>query len=518
MRSAFLPGALLLGTFLAAPAWGATITIAPGDDYTKIEAAKAGDEVVVQPGTYQFRVYLSQAGTAANPIVIRAADPSNPPVWDLSGKNVESWPGSYTGGDNGRGCWQVTGSYYEISGIEITGCHTSGNNAAGIRTVGADHITIRDAYLHDNDDGYTGDADPVALEFCEIAHNGHTTNPPQHNVYVYGGTFALRYSYVHDSLGGQNLHIRAHDATIEYNWLARAENYEADLMTGDQPDQKMLFRGNVVLGNTTPGNSGQVLVLYNDQGQSGVSMSLRAIWNTFVIRSSTNPALVHVRNDTLVSANVEVSNNIVSGTDQAVVLADTSSGNATITGKNNWFPQGASVAPLTGTLSGSSPGFGDAAGLDFTLASGSVAIGAADQSVAGAPDREYFQNETNAEKFRWRAAHADLGAFESTTTGSGFGPYDTPGSAGQGGTGTGGSAGSSGAAGSGGTGGGGGQGGAAGGAAGAPAKARSGDSGGCGCRAAPRRSSAGAWVLALSLVLVGGKRRGFLPLRRSAPS
>jgi hypothetical protein len=42
-------------------------------------------------------------------------------------------------------------------------------------------------YLHDNDDGYTGDADPVTLEFCDIAHNGHTKNPPQRNMYVWGG-------------------------------------------------------------------------------------------------------------------------------------------------------------------------------------------------------------------------------------------------------------------------------------------------------------------------------------------
>ncbi|HEX4514877.1 MAG TPA: hypothetical protein VH054_15130, partial [Polyangiaceae bacterium] len=52
----------------------ATITIAPTDDYKKIEAAQPGDEVVIAPGTYDFRVYLTQQAPANNPIVIRAQD------------------------------------------------------------------------------------------------------------------------------------------------------------------------------------------------------------------------------------------------------------------------------------------------------------------------------------------------------------------------------------------------------------------------------------------------------------
>jgi hypothetical protein len=110
-------GAAALGLlFLARPARAATIMVGPGDDWTKIEAAAPGDTVLIAPGTYKFRVYLTGKGTTAQPIVIKAADPANPPVWDLSATPVEDAPGSYMAGDRGRGCWQLSGgTNYQIS-------------------------------------------------------------------------------------------------------------------------------------------------------------------------------------------------------------------------------------------------------------------------------------------------------------------------------------------------------------------------------------------------------------------
>ena len=56
-----------------------TISVGPSDSYQKIESAQAGDEVVIAPGTYAFRVHLTQVGTADKPIIIRARDPAQPP-------------------------------------------------------------------------------------------------------------------------------------------------------------------------------------------------------------------------------------------------------------------------------------------------------------------------------------------------------------------------------------------------------------------------------------------------------
>src|SRR4051812_43048807 len=72
-----------------------TINVTTNDNYTKIESAKGGDEVVIAPGTYAFRVYLTQQASITNPIIIRAQDPANPPVWDFGTTLVENAPGSY---------------------------------------------------------------------------------------------------------------------------------------------------------------------------------------------------------------------------------------------------------------------------------------------------------------------------------------------------------------------------------------------------------------------------------------
>src|SRR5882757_29658 len=93
---------LVSGCFVQAT----VINVTTNDNYTKIESAKAGDEVVIAPGTYTFRVYLTKQASITNPIIIRAQDPANPPVWDFTNTLVESAPGSYTAGDRGRGGWQ----------------------------------------------------------------------------------------------------------------------------------------------------------------------------------------------------------------------------------------------------------------------------------------------------------------------------------------------------------------------------------------------------------------------------
>src|ERR1700704_913570 len=85
-----LPGAFLIG----GGAKAAIINVGPTDSFTKIESAQPGDEVVIAPGTYSFRVYLTRQATATNPIVIRAQNPANRPVWDFGTNLVENAPGS----------------------------------------------------------------------------------------------------------------------------------------------------------------------------------------------------------------------------------------------------------------------------------------------------------------------------------------------------------------------------------------------------------------------------------------
>ena len=350
----------------------AVINVAPGDSYTKIEGAQPGDQVIIAPGTYAFRVYLTKSATPTNPIVICAKDPANPPVWDFGTTLVENAPGSYTAGDRGRGGWQFSGAKnYNISGIVFRNCRTSSFNSAGIRYYnGTTNLYIKDCIFDHNDNGMTGGTQQSAatVEFCEFNFNGNTnasSGSPTHNLYIYGGIFTMRYCYVHDSAQAENFHIRSSTAILEYNWFARALNYEGDLMTDDDftgagpYSQSMTFRGNVIVQAAAPGNHGQVIALYNDNSSiTNLSLSLRALYNTFIGYGGSS-AFVHLSNADKTRMTVEESDSVIYGTKVPYVIENASF--ATISGVNNWLPTNATPGALTGTIQTASPGLRNAA-------------------------------------------------------------------------------------------------------------------------------------------------------------
>ena len=410
----------------------ATITVTTNDTYAKIESAQSGDQVLISPGTYAFRVYLTKA--AASIVTIRALDPANPPVWDFGTNFLDNVPGSYTAGDKARGAWQFSGAKnYSLSGIVFRNCRNAITNAGAIRYYnGTTNLYIKNCRFEFNDNGITGGTgdSQATIEFCEFSTNGNahgSLSAPTHSLYIYGGYLAIRYCYLHDSAQGQNFHIRCRDATLEYNWFARANNYDGDLMTDDDFSgsgpftQTLTLRGNVFLQNPFPGNHSQVIAVYNDGGVTNLTLKLRMLYNTF-IGANTNSAFVHLSNADRTPMTAEVFNNIIYGTKTASLIENSTYG--TVTGANNWLQTNAAPGFLTGSIQTGSPGFRNPAAKDFTLMGGSPCIGAATASVYGLPGKEYYQNETNNCQWRIRAAARDLGAFESTSTNSPVGPYD----------------------------------------------------------------------------------------------
>lgn len=432
--SRFSLGSVLALLLCALPAPANVINVTTNDTYAKIESAIAGDEVVLAGGTYRFRVYLTGQAPATNPITIRALDPSHPPVWDFGSTLVENAPGSYTAGDRGRGGWQFSGAQgYNLSGIVISHARTASFNSAGIRYYnGTTNLNIKDCVFYQNDNGLTGGTQnsQATVEFCEFNANGNTNaslSAPTHNIYVYGGFLELRYCYVHDSVQGENFHIRCRQSTLQCNWFARAKNYEGDLMSDDDFSgagpftQTMTLLGNVFVQNNLPGNHSQVVALYNDAGLANLTLSVHMLYNTFV-GVNTNSALVHVSNADGTRMNAEVSDNIIYGTRTPVLIEDTN--NATVTGLNNWLQTNAASGPLLGTIHSASPGFRNPGALDFVPLAGGPCTGVASGAVSAIPGKEYFQNESTNRFWRMRNSARDLGAFESSTAGIAFGPYD----------------------------------------------------------------------------------------------
>jgi MYXO-CTERM domain-containing protein len=270
--------------------------------------------------------------------------------------------------------------------------------------------------------------------------------------------------------------------------------------------QAMTLRGNLI-DQGTPANTGQIIALYNDAGLGGLSYTMTLINNTFVV-TQPNGYAVHLSNADGTQMSVTMSNNVISG-GKPYVIEDTTKG--TVSGTNNWLPTGTAPGPLVASVFGASP-FKAAASRDFTLAAGATAIGAASQAVSGLPDKEYFQNETITRAYRLRATAKDVGAFESTTTGAGIGPYGappvpTPGSSGTSGSASGGTSGASGTSGT--SGGASSSSGASGSASGgaAPGDGSSSGGGGCGCTTSPAPSTTLAWLAGLGLLTAHRARR-----------
>jgi len=424
---------------------GDTIVVTPSDSYDKIESAKAGDEVVIAPGIYRFRVSLTQWAPPSNPIVIRAQDPKNPPVWDLEGLWVEDAPGSLTGDDRGRGCWQIRGATnIHISGLVFRNCRSQPDppflqNSSGLRYFGSAGITLKDVVFLDNDNGLVGGnlstcqtcvESEITVEFCEFGFNGSGATSLTHNIYIFGGTFTLRYSYVHNAYQGQNFHIRARQSTIEYNWFSYPKTFAGDLM-GDEDcrdsggcPQTMLLRGNLIHQDAAS-NPTQIVAVAEDEGGPESQFRLTMIDNTIVVTYPQGYP-VHLSNSGGLRMNVEMDNNLiwsVSAQQRAYVIEDPAHGS--VTGTNNFMPDGGDPGSLSATVFGGNP-FAKPNAREFRLAPDSTAINGASIDVNELPDKEYYYDETVTRRYRIRAAVYDIGAFESTTTGNGIGPYDPP--------------------------------------------------------------------------------------------
>ncbi len=421
---------LLFHLFCAGTAQARTISVTTADDYHAIEAAQPGDVVEIAPGTYKFRVSLEKGGTAMQPIVIRARDMAQRPVWDLTGTTVGAAPGSYTGGDKGRGCWQVRAGHYHIQGLVFKSCLDVGS--AGVRIVNVPDVWLTSCLFQNNVNGVTGAGDDIRIAFSEFGGNGlvYGGGAANHSLYVYGGTLDVRYSYFHDSPSGQHFHVRSRDATLAYNWFTRPGSYTGDIMPcehfcggadGQPVTQRMLLLGNVIVQGA-PSNPTKLLTLYKDE--SGGSVDMTGVPNAFELTMINNTlvgtsrpggnAVVQLRNDTI-KTTLHASNNVALSF--SAFGSPQQPGNYTIDGAGNWMTAGTTDTGLVGST------FGKDAGLSggYVPQKASAVLGTA-KAATPLPAFEYYRDERLSQMGRARASVKDPGAFESTTQSVPFGP------------------------------------------------------------------------------------------------
>ncbi|MEX1368379.1 MAG: right-handed parallel beta-helix repeat-containing protein [Nannocystaceae bacterium] len=261
-----------VGMLVAIPASAAIVEVGPGDDVeAAINAAMPGDEIVLADGEYMLteRFSFDIAGTAALPIIIRAADGAQPHLHRPdAAQNIIDIDGA---------------TWVEIRGIEFSG------GSAGIRISGADHLTIRDCEVHDTGDVAIRANDAgVLYESLHIIHNEiHHTNDTGEGMY----------------LGCNDDACRLGNGLIERNYIHHTNG--PTIVQGDGIELKEGRYGTVIRDNVIHDTNYPCILTYSTVGNGPPNVVERNVmWNCgdHGIQSAADAV---IRNNIILSANVD---------------------------------------------------------------------------------------------------------------------------------------------------------------------------------------------------------------------
>jgi hypothetical protein len=256
------------------------------------------------------------------------------------------------GGKNsqGKGTWVISGKNTTIENIELSGASVPDQNGAAIRQQG-DNLTVRNCYIHDNEDGILTDSSStstITIEYSEFAFNGFGDGQ-SHNLYIgHIGKLIFQYNYSHHAKIGHLLKSRAAQNFILYNRLSDeatgTASYQIDLPNGG----KSYVIGNVI--EQGPANDNSTLVSYMAEGADPANPShqLFVVNNTF-------------RNDAGSGTFIAVP----ASADAAVIKNNIFSGPGTLTNQTTAIKANNFVGD---------PGFVNAGSYDYHLNPGSPAI------------------------------------------------------------------------------------------------------------------------------------------------
>jgi hypothetical protein len=266
------------------------LQVGPGKTYATVQdavtAAVAGDTIEIYPSTY-----TQSAGWATvnkNNLTIRGVGAPRP-ILDANGSCL-----------SGKGIFVVDGTNLTVENLEFKNARNpTDKNAAAIR-LQATGLTVRNCYIHDNDDGILtndGIGGNILLESSEFDHNGYG-NGSSHNIYINPvNTLTIRYCYFHDANVGHEIKSRAAANYILYNRIGNEGgngSYEVQLANGGTS----YIIGNQIEQSSTSGNSG--IINYASEGLSADN-HLYVVNNTivnnrttgtFVYNASTTEALL----------------------------------------------------------------------------------------------------------------------------------------------------------------------------------------------------------------------------------
>jgi hypothetical protein len=419
-----------------------------------------GDTVLIywKSTAYKEKWVICRQGTAAQPITIRGVLGPNGerPVIDGNGAttptNLNYW-------NENRGTIKIGGAnipadtmpkYITLENLEVRGAFAGysftrangqtqafAQNAAPIYVEKAENLTIRNCVITDGGNGLfigSSDTDPsrnILVEGNYIYGNGNSGSAFEHNNY----TAAIGIVFQYNRFGplragsvGVGLKDRSAGTVIRYNWI-EGGNRNLDLVDGE--DSSLIrndpnYRRTFVYGNVLIKQDGGNNQAVHYGGDSGTTADYRKgtlyFYNNTLVSTRTGNT-VAFRLSTI-EETCDARNNIFyvtsAGTSFAL-LAET----GTLTVTNNWAKTGWRISfesPFGGTVSGgssfltgSNPGFSDAAAQDFRLTAGGQAVNAGtmlNSQVLPTYDvvRQYLKHQSSEP--RPVSGAIDLGAFE----------------------------------------------------------------------------------------------------------
>lgn len=362
---------------------GRVLSVGPGKNYSTpcgaFSAAANGDVIEIEGGvTYSGDV----CGIYRDNLIIKGVN--GRPRINANGANAL-----------GKGTWVVIGTNTTIDNVEMSGAKVPDKNGAAIRLDGK-HLTIRNSYFHQNENGILTSNDGVSnivIERSEFGNNGYGDGY-SHNVYI-GRVNSLVFShnYSHDAKVGHNLKSRAQQNIIAYNRFSSsgsaATSYEIDLPNAGLAH----IIGNIVHQGANHSNPG--LLTFGVEGATNAKQELYVVNNTFLNDDSSRGYFISVGSQ--VTTPVLLQNNIFAGVGNVV-------NQSAAIDKTNYR----SLSPM----------FVDRDGFDLRPASGSPMVNAGSEpgktstGVSLKPVLHY-QHVASSES-RPLVGQIDIGAYETT--------------------------------------------------------------------------------------------------------
>ena len=364
-----------------------TYEVGPGRTYVNLQAVAAllqpGDLVLVDGNAvYPGDVVFSEPGLPDNPITVRGVRISgNRPVISGGTNTVtfeSPWP--YTSGAD----------HYIFEGFIITGGSFRGLYHQ------SDDLTVRDVLVYNCPAhgilGADNGSGSVLLEAVEVYGCG--SGDSRHQIYMAtdeenhpGSVFCMRYCYIHDGVGGNNVKTRAERNEIYYNWIEGAYYHELELIGPDGADPELKREDSDVVGNVFwKRNNTSSVTRCGGDGTGETDGRYRFVNNTIIANSNAVFRLF----DGIES--IEMHNNVIYRPGGGVNMMRTidarwSTGAELIAGSNNWVMSGAANVPAQwiDTITGSDPGFTNFSGNDVRPAAGSPLVNSGASSTAGPP-------------------------------------------------------------------------------------------------------------------------------------